>query len=87
MNRLPTTILVATDGSHDAALAATAAAGLSNASGSELHLVHVLQQFPRYAFAVKRRSWPGKRMNLKSKTPQFAGLSVARSAGLEPAAF
>jgi nucleotide-binding universal stress UspA family protein len=50
VNRLPTTILVATDGSHDAALAATAAVGLSNATGSELHLVHVLQQFPRYAY-------------------------------------
>jgi nucleotide-binding universal stress UspA family protein len=50
VNRLPTTILLATDGSHDAALAATAAAGLSNATGSELHLVHVLQQFPRYAY-------------------------------------
>ena len=28
-----------------------------------------------------------KRINLKSKSPQFAGLSVARSAGLEPATF
>ena len=26
-------------------------------------------------------------MKLKSKTPQFAGLSLARSAGLEPATF
>jgi len=26
-------------------------------------------------------------MNLKSKTPQFAGLSLARSAELEPATF
>jgi nucleotide-binding universal stress UspA family protein len=50
VNRLPTKILLATDGSHDAALAATAAAGLSNATGSELHVVHVLQQFPRYAY-------------------------------------
>src|SRR3712207_963784 len=28
-----------------------------------------------------------ERMNLKSKTPRFAGLSLARSAGLEPATF
>jgi nucleotide-binding universal stress UspA family protein len=46
VNRLATKILLATDGSHDAALAATATAGLSNATGSELHVVHVLQQFP-----------------------------------------
>jgi hypothetical protein len=37
--------------------------------------------------AVKRQSWPGKRVNVKSKTPRFAGISLARSAGLEPATF
>jgi hypothetical protein len=37
--------------------------------------------------AVKKRLGQEKRMNLKSKTPPFAGLSLARSAGLEPATF
>ncbi|HSK82470.1 MAG TPA: universal stress protein, partial [Rubrobacter sp.] len=40
MNLFPTKILVATDGSEDAALAARAAMSLSNKSGSELHVVH-----------------------------------------------
>jgi nucleotide-binding universal stress UspA family protein len=50
VNRFPTKILLATEGSEDAKLAASAAVGISNATGSELHLVHVLEQFPRYAY-------------------------------------
>lgn len=41
MTDFPTSILVATDGSEDAALAVRAAADLSNRVGSELHVVHV----------------------------------------------
>src|SRR3712207_6536762 len=37
----PTKILLATDGSNDAALAAQAAIDLSNQSGAELHVVYV----------------------------------------------
>ena len=37
----PTKILLATDGSEDAALATKAAIDLSHQSGSELHVVHV----------------------------------------------
>src|SRR5918997_3915173 len=37
----PTKILVATDGSREAQLAATTAADLANSTGSELHVVHV----------------------------------------------
>jgi nucleotide-binding universal stress UspA family protein len=37
----PTKILLATDGSKDAALAAQAAIDLSDQSGAELHVVHV----------------------------------------------
>jgi nucleotide-binding universal stress UspA family protein len=37
----PTKILLATDGSEDAALATKAAIDLSNQSGAELHVVHV----------------------------------------------
>ena len=41
MNVFPTKILLATDGSTDAELAAATAVGLANGTGSELHLVHV----------------------------------------------
>ena len=50
MEYFPTKVLLATDGSEDAALAARAAADISKATDSELHLVHVLPQFPRYAY-------------------------------------
>jgi nucleotide-binding universal stress UspA family protein len=41
MSIFPTTILLATDGSKEAQLAATTAADLANSTGSELHVVHV----------------------------------------------
>ena len=50
MSAFPTKILLATDGSADAAIAASAAADISKGTGSELHLVHVLQSFPRHAY-------------------------------------
>ena len=50
MEGFPAKILLATDGSEDAALAARAAADLSERAGSELHIVHVLPRFPRYAY-------------------------------------
>jgi nucleotide-binding universal stress UspA family protein len=43
MNVFPTRILLATDGSKDAVLAARAAADLSKATGAELHLVYAWQ--------------------------------------------
>src|SRR5215216_2431058 len=42
MGIFPTRILVAVDGSEEAGLAVQAAAELSKATGSEVHLVHVL---------------------------------------------
>ena len=41
MSTFPTKILVATDGSEDAALAARAAVDLAAETGAELHVVHV----------------------------------------------
>src|SRR5918997_4720994 len=41
MSIFPTNILLATDGSREAELAATTAADLANATNSELHIVHV----------------------------------------------
>src|SRR5215213_9475114 len=50
MEAFPAKILLATDGSEDAALAVRAAANLSERACSDLHLVHVLPRFPRYAY-------------------------------------
>ena len=41
MSIFPTTVLLATDGSREAQLAATTAADLANSTNSELHVVHV----------------------------------------------
>jgi nucleotide-binding universal stress UspA family protein len=56
MNVFPTKILLATDGSEDAAQATAAATDLARKSGSELHVVHVWHDVPsphRHGF-VKR---------------------------------
>ncbi len=47
----PTRVLLATDGSQDAALAAQSAIELCESTGSELHVVHVGEYLPTfYAF-------------------------------------
>jgi nucleotide-binding universal stress UspA family protein len=56
MSVFPTKILLATDGSEDAAQAREAAADLARRSGSELHLVHVWHDVPSpYAHAFVKR--------------------------------
>jgi nucleotide-binding universal stress UspA family protein len=50
MNSFPNKILLATDGSADAALAAWAAIDLSNSTASELHVVHAWQSVPSARF-------------------------------------
>ncbi|MEJ7819668.1 MAG: universal stress protein [Rubrobacteraceae bacterium] len=55
MSVFPTRILLATDGSEDAALARRAAVDLASRSGSELHVIHVWQDVPSpYAHAFIR---------------------------------
>ncbi len=49
MHHFPTKILLAIDGSEDAALALHAAVDLSTRTGSELHIVHAWQAFPEYS--------------------------------------
>jgi nucleotide-binding universal stress UspA family protein len=46
MSIFPTKILVATDGSKEAELAATTAANLAQKTGSELHVVHAFGLTP-----------------------------------------
>ena len=48
MSIFPTQILVATDGSGEAQLAATTAADLANSTNSELHVVHVGELRPTF---------------------------------------
>ena len=50
MNSFPNKILLATDGSEDADLAARAAIELSNRTASELHVVHVWHDVPTAHF-------------------------------------
>lgn len=56
MSVFPTKILLATDGSEDAAQAREAAGDLARRSGSELHIVHVWHDVPSpYAHAFVKR--------------------------------
>ena len=48
MSIFPTTILLATDGSREAGLAATTAVNLANSTNSELHVVHVGEFVPTF---------------------------------------
>ena len=48
MELFPTKVLLATDGSEDAARAARAAVEVSNKTGSELHAVHVETAIPTF---------------------------------------
>ncbi len=48
MSIFPTRILLATDGSREAQLAATTAADLAKSTGSELHLIHVGELRPTF---------------------------------------
>jgi nucleotide-binding universal stress UspA family protein len=56
MSVLPSRILLATDGSEDAALATRAAVDISRKGGSELHLVHIWRDVPSpYAHSFVKR--------------------------------
>jgi nucleotide-binding universal stress UspA family protein len=50
MSIFPTKILLATDGSKDAELAAKAAVDLSTRTGAQLHVVHAWRPLPHYAY-------------------------------------
>lgn len=50
MNDFVSKILLATDGSEDAALAARAAVELSDGTGAELHVVHAWKEPPHSAY-------------------------------------
>jgi nucleotide-binding universal stress UspA family protein len=58
MTDFPTRILLATDGSEDAAFAARTAVNLANKTGSELHVVYV-EEVPRRLSTSESRSLEG----------------------------
>jgi len=80
MTDFPTKILLATDGSDDAALAAQAAADLSRETGSELHVVHAWSADVPGAYAV---AMPGARSRWYEQ--QARGLLAEQVARVEDA--
>ena len=50
MDPSPRIVLLATDGSEDAELAARVAADVATTTGREVHVVHVVEPLPRYAY-------------------------------------
>jgi nucleotide-binding universal stress UspA family protein len=87
MSIFPTRILLATDGSKDAELAATAAMDLSKSTGEELHVVHAWRPLPHYSYPsfVPERYQPpheeGARKILEAQVGRIeeAGISVAEA--------
>lgn len=87
MSIFPTKILLATDGSKDAELAAIAAMDLSKRTQAELHVVHAWRSLPHYAYPslVPERYLPpyeeGARKILKEQVERIeqAGISVAEA--------
>ena len=59
MSIFPTRILLATDGSREADLAATTAADLAKSTGSELHVIHVYGIAPIYPLYHPAAADPG----------------------------
>jgi nucleotide-binding universal stress UspA family protein len=71
MSPLPEKILLATDGSEDAKLAARAAADLSDKTGAELHIIHAWQYVPHPVLDSEHYEEEAKRL-LKEQTELVA---------------
>ena len=92
MSIFPTKILLATDGSKEAQLAATAAADLAKRTGSELHLVYVGHTPPLYyespgAWALDQdlRGKMAERVEEEARTKLDEQVQRVREAGGEVA--
>ena len=83
MSIFPTKMLLATDGSEDAELAATTAVGLARSTASELHVVHTWRPVPSVHFdALIRREMEREAQEiLDEQVKQIEGLgsTVAQS--------
>ena len=64
MSIFPTKILLATDGSEEAEMAATTAVNLANNTNSELHILTVAPGYP-----CLRRSHPGSGRRTSAPSP------------------
>jgi nucleotide-binding universal stress UspA family protein len=78
MSPLPEKILLATDGSEDAKLAARAAADLSEKTGAELHVIHAWRYVPYPLLEPEHYEEEAWRL-LKEQTHQIAGATVKES--------
>ena len=78
MSHLPRKILLATDGSEDARLAARAAASLTDKVGAELHVVHAWQSVPHPVIDADYYEEGAKRL-LEEQTEVVSGFGVAVS--------
>ena len=92
MSIFPTKVLLATDGSKEAQLAATAAADLAKSTGSELHFVYVGHMPPVYyespgAWALDRdlRGRMAERVEEEARTRLDEQVQRVREAGGEVA--
>ena len=75
MSSLPEKILLATDGSEDAKLAARAAANLSDTTAAELHVIHAWQYVPHPVLDPEHYEQEARRL-LKEQTQLLAGAAV-----------
>jgi nucleotide-binding universal stress UspA family protein len=78
MSHLPRKILLATDGSEDARLAARAAASLTDKVGAELHVVHTWQSVPHPVIGADYYEEGAKRL-LEEQAEVISGFGVAVS--------
>jgi len=80
MSIFPTKILLATDGSQEAALAATTAVGLARGTNSELHVVTVAEKYPPYEayrpLAARSRQLARNLLDEQVKKIEQAGSTV-----------
>lgn len=80
MNPLPRKVLLATDGSDDAKLAARAAASLSGRAGAKLHVVHAWQYVPNPVIDAGYYEEEGRRiLDEQTKYVSHAGGVVSGS--------
>ena len=70
MSIFPTKVLLATDGSAEARLAASTAADLANRTDTELHVVHVAESRPPF--------WPRPKRNPPNSYARLGGASTKR---------
>jgi nucleotide-binding universal stress UspA family protein len=84
MSIFPTKILLATDGSREAKLAATTAADLAKSTGSELHVLYVGEAVNPYAEEVglagglRRATSSGKLATYSRRRQKGCGLLAER---------